>query len=432
MARSIVVSALLFLLVLTGVALLNGPVLALALPLVLYLSAGVLFGPEPLQLAFTHHLDNDRVTQGTPIKVTVTITNKGGRLEEVQIRDHVPTKATIVDGHSAVLTSLRSGATVTLEYTLDAPRGLYEFGTLSLEAHDRLGLFRRRARFVNDESITLFVVPSVNAVGQIPIRPIMTRVFAGYIPARIGGPGIEFFGVRGYQPGDSLRHINWRANARHPGDLYTNEFEQERVADVGLILDGRQRAVVRGSSEVLFDQAIMATAALADSFLNSGNRVSLFLYGSYIDWTLPGYGKLQREKILQSLARATVGDSQVFERLQNIPARLFPSKSQLVLISPLLQDDVQILRRLRSHGYKLMVISPDPIAFEESLLSAEDHATEATQIAMRIAQLERALLFRQMRQAGIRVVNWRIDDPLDQVIRQSLMRPVTRDSGVLR
>ena len=38
-----------------------------------------------------------------------------------------------------------------------------------------------------------------------------------------------------------------------------------------------------------------------------------------------------------------------------------------------------------------MVVSPDPLAFEESLMSAEERASEATQIAIRIARLERAL-----------------------------------------
>ncbi len=64
-------------------------------------------------------------------------------------------------------------------------------------------------------------------------------------------------------------------------------------------------------------------------------------------------------------------------------------------------------------------------------MSAEERASEATQIAIRIARLERALLFRQLRQAGIQVVNWRIDEPLDQVIRQGMVRPVMRDIGGL-
>jgi uncharacterized protein (DUF58 family) len=144
---------------------------------------------------------------------------------------------------------------------------------------------------------------------------------------------------------------------------------------------------------------------------------------------LPGYGKIQRERILEALARASIGDSQVFERLENVPARLFPSKSQLVLVSPLLTDDVQILRRIRSHGYQVMVISPDPLAFEESMLPDEQLARESFQVASRIGRIERALLFRQLRQAGVQVVNWRVDTPLDQVIRQNLMRPVRRGSG---
>lgn len=429
MSRTAVISALLFLIVLIGVAVLNGPVLALALPLVLYLGAGVLFGPEQINVTFEHVLSSERVIDGTPVDVTLTVINLGGRLEEVALVDHVPRNATIVDGESRVMASLRGGETATLTYTVTLPRGFYEFGTVTVTASDRLGVFRRHVTLQGERSTTLFVVPNVHALPQIPIRPIMTRVFAGYIPARVGGSGIEFFGVRGYQPGDPLRHINWRANARHPGDLYTNEFEQERVADVGIILDGRQRAVVRRGSEALFDQAIVGSAALADSFLTSGNRVSLLLYGSYIDWTLPGYGKLQREKILDSLARATIGDSQVFDRLDNIPARLFPSKSQLVLVSPLLPEDVQILRRIRSHAYQLLVVSPDPIAFEASLLTDEERADDAADVALRIARLERALLFRQLRQAGVQVVNWRIEDPLDQVIRQRVAVANRRGMG---
>jgi uncharacterized protein (DUF58 family) len=66
-----------------------------------------------------------------------------------------------------------------------------------------------------------------------------------------------------------------------------------------------------------------AAAALVDTFLTAGNRVGLLLYSQYLSWTFPGYGKIQRERILQALARAEVGDSQVFSDLMYLPARLF-------------------------------------------------------------------------------------------------------------
>ena len=88
----------------------------------------------------------------------------------------------------------------------------------------------------------LFVLPGISRIRQVPIRPRRTRVYAGAIPARVGGPGVEFFGVRNYEPGNSSRRINWRVTARHAEQLYSNEFQQERVADVGIVLDGRERS----------------------------------------------------------------------------------------------------------------------------------------------------------------------------------------------
>jgi len=250
------------------------------------------------------------------------------------------------------------------------------------------------------------------------IRPPRTGIYAGPVPARQGGPGVEFFGVREYQPGDPLRWVNTRASARHQEALFVNEFEQERVVDVGLILDARRQSDVRRGRKSMFEYSIQATAALADVFLNAGNRVGLFSYGRSQNWTLPGYGKVQRQRILLALARAEQGEGDVFERLVHLPTRLFPTRSQLVLISPLLRHDSEMLTQLRARGYRLLVISPDPVAFEEKDLPAD----KAINLATRLARLERQLLLDQLRQADIRVLDWRVDRPLPQVVHATLSR----------
>jgi uncharacterized protein (DUF58 family) len=229
---------------------------------------------------------------------------------------------------------------------------------------------------------------------------------------------VEFFGVREYQPGDPLRWINGRASARHPRNLYINEFEQERVADVGLILDAREQSDVRTPEGTLFEYSVRATAGLAHTFLNTGNRVGLFIYGRSLDWTFPGYGKRQRERIMRALARARQGGGHVFERLEHLPTRLFPARSQLVLISPLLKEDGELLIKLRARGYRLLVISPDPIAFERKSLTNSPHITLAT----RLARLERELLLARLRQADIRVVDWPVEIPFPQAAHTALSR----------
>ena len=40
------------------------------------------------------------------------------------------------------------------------------------------------------------------------------------------GIGQDYYGVREYVRGDSLRHIHWRSSARH-GQLIVKEYQQE-------------------------------------------------------------------------------------------------------------------------------------------------------------------------------------------------------------
>ena len=229
---------------------------------------------------------------------------------------------------------------------------------------------------------------------------------------------MSFFGVREYQPGDPLRWINSRASARHQQSLFINEFQQERMADIGLILDSRLQSNVATAEGSLFEHAVRATASLATTLLNANNRVGLFIYGNTLDWTYPGYGKIQQQRILWALAKATPSESQVFATLDHLPTRLFPARSQLIFVSPLLTKDVELLIRLRARGYQVLIISPNPVLFEQKAFAV----TEQVRLAVRMAQLERALLLDQLRQADVQVMDWPVDTPFETAAQRVLGR----------
>ena len=414
--RLLLLGGLAYGLLLIGLATLDGRVIVLALPLLTYLGAAALGGPRRLDLRAIRTVTEDRVSQGASVGVELSVTNHGGGLEEVLIEDIVPESLVLASGQSRVLSSLPSSASITLRYTVVGPRGHFDFGGVRVSASDHFGILQRQGHLPAPGRIV--VLPNTRRLRRVGIRPLQTRAYAGPIPARQGGSGVEFYGVREYQLGDPLRSINWRANARHPRTLFANEFQRERIADVGLILDARQRSDVRGLEESLFEHAVRATASIAESFLNDGNRVGLLIYGAVRDWTFAGYGKTQRERILQALARARPAASIVFDRLDYLPTRLFPARSQLVLVSPVRQDDLPILIRLRARGYQLLVVSPDPVSLGAQALGLDpEHA-----LAPRVARIERVLLAHRLRQAGIRFVDWRTDKPLDQAIHTSLGR----------
>jgi uncharacterized protein (DUF58 family) len=317
---------------------------------------------------------------------------------------------------------LRTGQTESWTYTLGGKRGYYMLHKVAVTARDRLGLASVSQFFPTDGQ--LFVVPPVLRLRRISIRPRRTRIFSGSIPARQGGPGLEFFDVREYQPGDPSGGINWRLSARHDG-LYSNQYEQERVVDVGIILDGRRSTNEVGDRSI-FEYSIMAAAAISNAFLSAGNRVGMLFYGKRIRWTMPGYGKIQGERILHDLSGLEPSDSNAINELQ-IPYKRFPMRSQLVFISPLASDhDFDTLAELRAKGYAVLVVSPDPIAFE----AREPDSSEDFALALRLIQLRRQMFLNRLRGIGVHVVNWDVSQPFEQVARRELERRQVMQVGL--
>lgn len=416
MSRPFLLGILIAFLLIGGLVTLDPLWLELALPLAVYLLAGFILFPEKVNLAIERSLSLERAAPGQPVTVTLRVTNRGGNLRQVALRDSLPDFADLTDGSAARLLDLRQGETVEWQYTWVGKRGYHRFEGVEVIAGDPLGLISLR-QFIPTGGQAL-VLPTVPRVRRIVIRPRVTRVYAGSIPARQGGTGTDFFGVAEYQPGSPMRAVNWHVSARHQQALFVNEYEQERVADVGIILDARLRANDLGEGRSIFEHSVLAAASLSDAFLNAGNRVGLLIYGLYINWTNPGYGKRQRESVLRALARAVPAESQVFSGI-TIPRRLFPPKSQIVFVSPLLPDDVEPLIRLRAADYPLIVVSPNAVRYEASLLPDERPIRQAA----RVLSLQRTISLQKLRQAGAQVVDWDVARPFDQAVESVLSRP---------
>ncbi len=415
------VLTLIFGLFLVGLAALNRGIIALALPLLVYFFAAIWQRPEALDITLRREVTPDYAPQGTPVTVHLTLTNVGPLQDEVTIADVLPEGVELIEGETTALAYLETDAQVELEYTMIAPRGAYESYEVQVEARDFTSLFdvRRLYRAPAD----LVIHPDYPKLDRIKIRPPQTRGFAGPIGARQGGTGVDFWSVREYQSGDSQRQINWRLTSRSPHELYTNIYEQQRVADVGLILDARQKVDVVTDDGALFEHAVQATAALIDNFLDDGNRVSLLIYGAGRQRVFPGYGKVHRNRMLKALAQAQTGFNYALENLHYLPTRLFPAGSQIVMVSSLVPEDIPTIVTLRARGYAVMLISPNPVAFEAAQMSDQQSP------AFRLAYAEREFMLRKLRRSGVQVVDWVVTEPLENVARRRLVRqpaPINR------
>ena len=142
-------------------------------------------------------------------------------------------------GELARLAALPAGGSLENELTLRASRGKFALHQAIVDSREHFGLFETLMEYATGGEFQ--AVPEMPRLRNLRIRPRQTRGFVGPIPSRTRGSGMVFWGVREFQLGDTLRQINWKVSSKQDQNLFTNEFEMERIADVGLILDAASR-----------------------------------------------------------------------------------------------------------------------------------------------------------------------------------------------
>lgn len=394
----------------------SGDAAWMALPFLAYLALGIARSPSAASIRLEATRTVRQTGRGTTasVEVAVTVRNCGTEMVGVELADPLQPGMHVSPGDLRQSLALQPGTEGTFAYTFESERGEFAWKTVRAVARAPLGLVETALDLPAEAAIQ--VRPEPERLRRLPLRPRRTLHSAGSIPARRGGGGTDFWGVREYQPGDPLRRLDWRLTARHPRHLFTKEFEQEEIADIGLIVDGRRATDLRVGGSSLFEHSARAAASLAEAFLRQGDRVSLLVYGDPPVGVYPGYGKVQLNRILTTLARVVPADDVSFNSLQFVPTHMFSSHSLIVVISPLARDDGQLFPRLRAFGYQVLLISPDPIDFARRTLPADT----ITRLATRLTRVERQLEIYKITRLWIPVIDWQVDRPLAPLVRHAL------------
>lgn len=392
----------------------NGRLLTLAIPFLIYLIVGVLQIPNEVKLTARRSIDRESLSAGELVETQIIIENQGNPLTNLYLKDSPASPLEIVEGSAHKRLSLSTGETVELRYSFQPARGVYSWDTIHACASDPFGLFDLRLKIPALGEV--FVHPAPLRIRSALLKPRLTlQQTTGPVSARASGSGTDFWGIREYRAGDPMRRLNWRMAARHPNKLFTNEFEREEIADFGFILDTRRRTNSNEMEESLFEYSVSAVASLSEKILKDGNRVSLLVFGEFIASVFPGYGKGQLGLLRRSLARAKLGENLPFSYLEYFPTRLFPAHSIIIVFSTVDSQDLETYARLLAFGYEVVLISPDPVDFT-SLMYPD---TEINALALRAARIERVVQLKQLLKIGVRVINWKVNQPLETILRQA-------------
>ena len=413
--RFLAVFLIAFCLLLGALAARNATLALMSIPFLAYLGVGLYLAPRPetLRLGAERSVQVAREADTAAVRVRVAVHSLGAGVPALRLVEAPLPGMTLVEGSLEQGDVLAAGGHARIEYTFHTERGVYRWETLAATAADPFRLFERRVDVPAPGEIV--VRPRLRRFRPFALNPDRTLHSPGSIPAHRAGSGTDFWGLRDYRPGDQMRHLDWRRAARHPGQLFTREFEQEEIADLGIILDARQQSDLWSGGGRLFDFAREAAGSLAEMVLRGGNRSGMVLVEASMRVVYPGYGKVQLNRILRALAAARPDAEASRLSLDQVPLRAFSGRAMIVIISPLTVAEWQIFPRLRARGNEGVLISPDPVDF-----AAAGAVDDMGRLAVRLARLERRLALRRISQAGIRVVDWPVRTPLSPLLRRAL------------
>ena len=163
---------------------------------------------------------------------------------------------------------------------------------------------------------------------------------SGTSGSRWRGRGVDFRESRIYQPGDEIRHMDWRVTARS-GKPHTKLFEEER--EQGLLLASDLNPSMRFGTRVRFKsvQAARAAALMAWMAGAAGDRVGALGFGGGVDGEVKPAGG--RRGVLRALRALRDWDAAVE------PTRQEPLSRALARIRRLLRPGMRLV--LLSDGF---------------------------------------------------------------------------------
>jgi uncharacterized protein (DUF58 family) len=375
--------------------------------LLLVAVVGVAFGgfalaarPPDVHVELSRELERTSAGPDESVRVRVTVRNAGDSLlPDLRLVDGVPDALDVVEGSPRTATALRPGRAASFAYTVRAARGDHEFDPVTVLARGFSGAVERETAVHARGDGRFVCTPRLDVGDPLPLRALTTG-YTGRVVTDTGGPGTEFHAVREYRPGDPLSRIDWKRAAR-TGEYATLEFRRERAATVVLLVDTREESYLAPDADApsAVERSVAAAGELFTSLLSTGDRVGLAAFGPGAYWLGPGAGEEHRARARRALATdeafaPTPREEPFFPglELRRLRRRL-PADAQVVLFSPLCDDYVvRAARRLDAYGHPVTVVSPDPTV---------DRTAGQT-----LARLERKLRVSQLRQVGLRVVDW--------------------------
>ncbi len=188
---------------------------------------------------------------------------------------------------------------VLLDYALTPTRrGLGQFDGVHLCLQGRFGWWQLQycipeSQVLGSHEVRIFADFKTVLSGNLFAHAQKSAIDGGHIRRR-RGQGQDFYQIRGYSEGDSIRHIDWRATSRL-GRLMTKEYQDEQEQEILFLLDCSQQmrherlVEVEGRQGVYshLDTVLNAMLLIANSANQQGDATGFVSFSGINDKIAP-------------------------------------------------------------------------------------------------------------------------------------------------
>lgn len=237
-------------------------------------------------------------------------------------------------------------------------KGRYKPAGIYVSRRSMLGLLTLNYQIENNKEIVV-------------LNPVLhlSRIFKNQRVNRhqkiVDSPGgeMEFYALRGYQVGDTLRQINWKKSARED-EIFVNTYQKEENRRVLICMNTGMSSRYPYGNYTFLDYQISMAYLLAMTIHKRNDQVGLMWFRSQMYRYLPpSLDRKQMQKIYTALKKTESGPGfPQFEQLYRQLRSELPAGSIVIMLSPFLSPmDILLERKsldLIRKRYQVIWVNP--------------------------------------------------------------------------
>ncbi len=190
---------------------------------------------------------------------------------------------------------------------------------------------------------------------EMIVRRLSDDIALGSDNSLFIGGGLEYAGSRLYQPGDSVRSLNWRLTAR-TGKAFVKEYEALKRICVYIVVDTSASMAVSSTSMSKHDLAVWIASAVGLIGQRRMSPVAIVGGGGRDTRIEPSLTRSDLWRALEPLRAGDLGEeTQLAERLRRLTARVDRS-SVFVVLSDLHDPEAIGALRHAAQGHDCMML----------------------------------------------------------------------------